>query len=101
MYLDAEAGMDYLLSRKDIDHHKIMVMGRSLGGAVAINLATQPFYANHMMCLLIENTFTSIPDIACAIFDIGILKILPLCCYKNKVSKNYLILGFQFTFFYI
>ena len=39
LYLDAEAGLDFLLSRRDIDKRKIILFGRSLGGAVAIYLA--------------------------------------------------------------
>ena len=38
LYLDAQAGLDFLLSRRDIDHRKFIVFGRSLGGAVAIYL---------------------------------------------------------------
>ena len=39
LYLDAEAGLDFLLTRRDIDRRKIILFGRSLGGAVAIYLA--------------------------------------------------------------
>ena len=38
LYLDAQAGLDFLRSRQDIDQRKIIVFGRSLGGAVAIRL---------------------------------------------------------------
>ena len=37
--MDSQAGLDFLLSRRDIDRKKIIVFGRSLGGAVAIYLA--------------------------------------------------------------
>ena len=36
--LDAEAGLRHLLKRTDIDASRIIVFGRSLGGAVAIHL---------------------------------------------------------------
>ena len=39
LYMDSQAGLDFLLSRRDIDRKKIIVFGRSLGGAVAIYLA--------------------------------------------------------------
>lgn len=39
LYLDAQAGLQYLLERRDIDRRKIIVFGRSLGGAVAVHLA--------------------------------------------------------------
>jgi len=40
-YLDAEAALDYLRSRRDIDPDAIIFFGRSLGSAVAVNLATK------------------------------------------------------------
>jgi len=42
--LDAEAGMNYLLHCQDIDRRKIILFGRSLGGAVAIDLASNSTY---------------------------------------------------------
>ena len=36
--LDAEAGLRHLMGRDDVDGGRIIVFGRSLGGAVAINL---------------------------------------------------------------
>jgi len=37
--LDADATLEYAQSREDIDNERIFVFGRSLGGAVAIQLA--------------------------------------------------------------
>ena len=78
--------MDFLLKRTDIDRNKIIVFGRSLGGAVAVNLAFQPFYARHIAVLMLENTFTSLPDIGRTIFDFPILQYLPDILFKAKVS---------------
>ncbi len=39
LYQDAQASWDFLLSRHDIDQSKLIIFGRSLGGAVAIHLA--------------------------------------------------------------
>ncbi len=39
LYQDAQASWDFLHSRHDIDQKKLIVFGRSLGGAVAIHLA--------------------------------------------------------------
>ena len=39
--MDAQAALDFLLTRTDINTEKILVFGRSLGGAVAIDLATR------------------------------------------------------------
>jgi len=55
------------------------------GGAVAIDVAAQPEYASRIWCLIIENTFTSIPDMAKVLIGWRVLQYLPLCFYKNKV----------------
>ena len=89
LYRDAAAGVDYLLSRKDIDHNKLVVFGRSLGGAVAIQLAASPLYSNKIHSLLVENTFTTLPDIARFIFaDLKIVSYLPEWCFKNHVRQS-------------
>jgi pimeloyl-ACP methyl ester carboxylesterase len=38
---DAQAALDHVTSRVDIDKSKIFVFGRSIGGAVAISLAKE------------------------------------------------------------
>lgn len=57
----------------------------SIGGAVAINLATKPENSQRIWCLVLENTFTSIPDMAALLFGFRCLQYLPLFLYKNKV----------------
>ena len=39
---------------------------------------------NKIRCLILENTFTSIPDVAKALFDFKIVRCLPKCFYKNQ-----------------
>ena len=46
LQLDAQAAMEYLLNRRDIDTSRIIVFGRSLGGAVAVSLASSNLYSN-------------------------------------------------------
>jgi uncharacterized protein len=58
-YRDAEAAWRYLLNEQNISPARIMVFGRSLGGAVAAWLAQHQTPAG----LILESTFTSIPDI--------------------------------------
>ena len=59
-YRDVEAAWQYLTEQKRIPADRIVVFGRSLGGAVAIWLA-----AHHQPGgLIVESSFTSIPDIA-------------------------------------
>ena len=58
--LDAEATLDYVLNRDDINKDKIIVFGISLGGAVAIQLCAH--HGDKISGLILENTFTSIAD---------------------------------------
>ena len=83
--LDSQASLSYLLSRKDIDTSKIVIFGRSLGGAVAIDLASNELYLDKALALIVENTFTSIPGIADQLVMNGISR-LPYFCFRNKVS---------------
>jgi fermentation-respiration switch protein FrsA (DUF1100 family) len=60
IYLDAEAALAYLHSRKDIERSRIIYFGQSLGSGVAVELATrQP-----PMALILESAFPSIPSVA-------------------------------------
>jgi len=80
--LDGVASIEYLLSRPDIDHGKLVLYGRSLGGAVAFNVASLDQYTDFLFAVIVENTFTSIPEIAKYLFKY--LRGLPEWCYKNK-----------------
>jgi fermentation-respiration switch protein FrsA (DUF1100 family) len=57
-YAAADAAYDYLHSRRDIDPKKIIAMGWSLGGAVAIDLASRRDIAG----IITLSAFTSMPD---------------------------------------
>jgi len=58
--LDAQAAIEFLLNRPDIDSTKIFLFGRSLGGAVA--LAAAQACPDKIRGIIVENTFTSIDD---------------------------------------
>ncbi|XP_046583864.1 protein ABHD13-like [Haliotis rubra] len=88
MYDDAEAALDFVLNRSDINKRKIFIFGRSLGGAVAINLVSKASYSNLVAGLIVENTFTSLPDIARVLFRFKILDYLPLWCFKNQYPSK-------------
>lgn len=64
---DGAAALRWLRARRDIDAAKIVVFGRSIGGAVALHLATDPATATAFGALLLENTFTTLPDLARAL----------------------------------
>lgn len=89
LYMDARSAVDFLSSRQDVNHKQIIVFGRSLGGAVAIDLTARPEYAAKIWCLILENTFTSIPDMAYALFQWHFLRSVPLCFYKNKYLSRW------------
>jgi len=57
-YFDAKAALSYLHSRKDINNEKIIFFGRSLGSAVAVDLAVK----EECCALILETPFTSIKE---------------------------------------
>ncbi len=59
-FATADAAFDHLLTRKDIDTTRIVAAGWSLGGAVAIDLASRRPVAG----LIAFSTFTSMVDMA-------------------------------------
>ena len=59
-YATADAAYDYLLGRDDIDRGKIVAMGWSLGGAVAIDFASRRPVAG----LITISAFTNLRDMA-------------------------------------
>jgi hypothetical protein len=63
-YKDATAALKYLRSRKDLDPKKFVFYGRSLGAAVAVDLALR----EESLALIIETPFASIREMAKLIF---------------------------------
>ena len=63
-YFDGEAAIKYLLGRDDAAARRLILFGRSLGAAVAAEMATR-FKA---LGLILESPFVSIPEMARAIF---------------------------------
>ncbi|MGD0898160.1 MAG: alpha/beta hydrolase [Thermoguttaceae bacterium] len=55
---DARAARNWLARRAGIAENQIVLMGRSLGGAVAVDLATDGARG-----LILESTFTSMPEV--------------------------------------
>ena len=66
--LDAEATLNYISNRHDIDQNKIYVFGRSLGGAVAIQACLNTEF--NIQGLIVENTFSSISDMVDLLFPL-------------------------------
>ena len=63
-YLDAEAAYHYLVQQRAVDPGEIIIWGRSLGGAIASWLAQE----HTPRALILESTFTSVPDIAAHLY---------------------------------
>ena len=59
-YLDAEAALDYLGSRSDVDPDRIVLFGHSLGTAIAVETAVR----REVYAVLLEAPFTSIRAMA-------------------------------------
>ncbi len=60
IYRDADAAWQYLIEDRGIVASDILIFGRSLGASVAARLAAQ----HQPLALIVESSFTSVPDIA-------------------------------------
>jgi fermentation-respiration switch protein FrsA (DUF1100 family) len=60
LYLDGRAAWNHLTGEMGIDPDRIVIHGVSLGGAVAVDLATEVDAAG----LIVQSSFTSVPDMA-------------------------------------
>ncbi|PFH32610.1 phospholipase/carboxylesterase [Besnoitia besnoiti] len=69
VYRDGEAALDMLVEKQkelQIDANRLFLFGRSLGGAVAIDLAVQR--SHQIRGVIVENTFTSLIDMILIVF---------------------------------
>jgi uncharacterized protein len=64
LYRDARAAWDWMVDEQGLPAERIVLFGRSMGGAVAAHLAEQVDAAG----LIIESTFTSVPDIGAELY---------------------------------
>jgi hypothetical protein len=65
--ITADAGVAWAeLVRRQPDPGKRIIYGHSLGGAVAVDLASRLRYGTDYAALVLESTFTSLPDVAAA-----------------------------------
>jgi Prolyl oligopeptidase family. len=81
-YRDAEAAWGYLVDTRNIARDKIVVFGRSLGGAVATWLAAR----ERPRALIIESTFTSIPDLAARYYPFLPVRLLTRFYYDTLAT---------------
>ena len=60
VYADARAGLAHLVNERGLPEERIVLFGRSLGGAIALDLAQDRKLAG----VIVESTFPSVKDIA-------------------------------------
>jgi uncharacterized protein len=67
---DAAAAWDELVRRQP-DPHKRVIFGHSLGGGVAVELASRKHVGSDYAALILESTFTRLPDVAKSVGVLG------------------------------
>ena len=82
-YLDAKAALSYLHSRKDINNEKIIFFGRSLGSAVAVDLAVK----EKCCALILETPFTSIKEMGKKLYPFLFMSLHFLRTKYDSLSK--------------
>ena len=78
----AVAAYDYLLDRDDVDNHRIIAYGRSLGGGAACALSAQ----RQLAALILESSFSGVKSLARRLAIPGFLVLDPfdnLACIAN------------------
>lgn len=81
-YLDAEAAWQYLTRERNIAAENIVIAGRSLGGAIAAYLAAR----QDPGALILESTFTSVPDMGSHLYPILPVRLLSRFRYDTRES---------------
>jgi len=84
---DAKTVLSYLRSLDEINNDRLYVMGRSLGGAVALHVAVEmEAMQTPLAGVIVENTFTSIPAMIPHVMPL--LSALPEFLITNKVHRT-------------
>ena len=60
LMIDAQTGLDYIRERSELRGTRVVIYGQSIGGAVAIGLASRNQKQGDIAGVILENTFTSI-----------------------------------------
>lgn len=84
-YQDAFAAWNYLVQTRGIAPEQIVVLGRSLGGAVAAGLLDR-LAPVRPAGLILEDTFTSLPDMAAKVYPI--LPTRLLCRFRYNTLQR-------------
>ena len=81
-YEDARAAWDYLTRERGVPPEEIIIFGRSLGGSIAANLASQVRPA----ALIVESSFISIPEVAIEHFAFAPVRLITTLRYDTRKS---------------
>lgn len=81
-YSDAEAAWDYLVNILRVKPEKIILFGRSLGSAVAVELALR----RQAGAIIMESAFTSVPDLGKKFFPLLPVSLISRYHYES-ISK--------------
>lgn len=81
LYTDAEAAIEFLVSERNVDpENELVLFGRSLGAAVAVEMAVR----HRARALILESGFTSVKDMAHRAYPF-----LPMGLLINMVEARY------------
>lgn len=61
---DAAAALRFIAGHTLLNNKKVIVFGRSLGGAVAVAVASDPAYKSSIRAVILDNTFLSVSRVA-------------------------------------
>lgn len=80
VYNDAQAAWHYLTQERGIPAREILLFGRSLGGAIATWLAVR----TQAGALIIESTFTSVPDLGAKLYPFLPVRLLARLDFNTR-----------------
>ncbi|MCG8434628.1 MAG: alpha/beta hydrolase [Gammaproteobacteria bacterium] len=83
-YTDAHTAWQYLREQRGIPENNIILFGRSLGGAVAAQLAAETEPA----ALILESTFTSVPDMGAKVYPFLPVRLLATLNYNTQEAMK-------------
>jgi pimeloyl-ACP methyl ester carboxylesterase len=68
LQMDSVAALEHVLQRSDVDHERVVLYGKSLGGAVALHLAAA--HPTKLRAAVVENTFISLEHMVPSVFPV-------------------------------
>ena len=84
VYYDAQAAWRYLTQERGIAAGEIVLFGRSLGGSIAAWLAAR----TQSGALIIESTFTSVPDLAAKLYPFLPVRLLARLDFNTRSALS-------------